>query len=133
MKKIAIFLVLNYIFTNYTFASTPLWTFTPLTPTSVSVTSSTSVYVDYLITNHGSITHNIALQPFPFSVRTINPFDCGKVFTLEPNQSCILSIFVDGAEIGKNFQFGPVLCEVGSQDLCYIPSPKDVLTVIFVS
>lgn len=131
MKKTSIFLVLNYIFTTYIFASTPLWTFTPLTPTTVSITSSTSVYVDYLITNHASITHNISLQPFPFSVRNSDPFDCGKVFTLEPNQSCILSIFVDGAAIDKNFQFGPMLCEVGSQELCYIPSPQDILTVIF--
>ncbi len=131
MKKYILLWLLNLFLVNNILASTPLWTFTPLTPTSVYVTPNTITDVRYLITNQSSETHTIALQPFPFRVTSILPNSCGEVFTLGPNESCILAIFIAGLELSASYIGGPTICESSGILLCYTPSEADVLTVIF--
>lgn len=132
MKKCILIWLLNIMCINCTFASTPLWTFQPLTPTTVSITPYSIVNVDYLVTNQSSETHTIAIQPFPFEITKVDPLSCGSVFTLEPNKSCILNVLIKGFLVSDSFRGGPVLCEDGTQVLCYIPSKENILTVIFL-
>jgi len=131
MKKFFLIWIFNVILTNNLYASTPLWIFTPLTPTTISIDAFEIKFIDYLITNKSSITHNISIQPFPFKVIDAGPFSCGEEFTLEPNKSCVLSFIVRGQFLKNSFRGGPVLCETGIPELCYKPSQKDILTVIF--
>lgn len=131
MKNLFLIWMLNIILTNCTYASTPLWTFTPLTPTTISIRPLEVKFIDYLITNQSSITHTLSIQEYAFPVVTSGEFNCGSLFTLQPNQSCILSFYIHGLPVDSSYRGGPVLCESGSQDLCYRPSEQDILTVIY--
>lgn len=131
MKKHILLTILILSLTNGVLAATPVWTFTPLSPTTISIDPFQIKNIDYLITNQSSISHTIAIQPYPFEITNLGPFSCGEVFTLLPNKSCILSVLIKGFAVTDSFKGGPILCEVGSKFLCYTPDADDVLTVIF--
>jgi len=52
-------------------ASSPLWTFTPLTATTVSVAPSETATIAYRITNQSPKTHTLTMRPIN-GVRQIN-------------------------------------------------------------
>lgn len=131
MKKFIWLLCLVLFFTKNIFASTPLWTFKPLSPTTITILPFQIKYIDYLITNESFTTHTLSIQPYPFEITKLEPLSCGETFTLNPNESCILNVLIKGFSIVDSFTGGPILCEAESELMCYTPSQKDILTVIF--
>ncbi len=55
---------------------------------------------------------------------------CGNPFTLSGGASCILSILVNGSELGQPITNGPVVCDAQSPLQCYQPAPTNALQVM---
>lgn len=133
MRNVILSTIFFALFISKSQASTPLWTFTPLTPTTVTVTILIPDHtVIYRLTNQSRTTHNLVWQPIPFTRQiTVLPGDCQTVSTLGYLESCNLRILVEGSAFRESFRGGPVVCELGSQAQCYQPEENDVITVIY--
>ncbi|MBV8802134.1 MAG: hypothetical protein JO131_04065, partial [Gammaproteobacteria bacterium] len=111
-------------------ASTPLWTFTPLTPTTISVPANSSANVQYQITNQSTQLHTLLMQDIIGVTQiTTGAGICTNPFVLTAHNSCILSLKIDGSKISSGNTNGPVVCEQGNILQCYKPSPSDTLNV----
>jgi hypothetical protein len=128
--KHAIFVVLAFFVVSEALAGAPLWTFTPLTSTTVSVPSNGSATVQYLITNQSTKTHALAMLPITGVTQATNGSGvCGNPFTLSGHASCTLSLQIDGSQVQAGSTNGPILCQQGSSLECYRPSALAVLTL----
>lgn len=131
MKKI-ILTTLSFICANNIFATTPVWTFEPLTPTNITINRSENKTISYRVTNNSRVTHNLVRQASPnIQTVTAGPGTCQSVFRLAYNESCILQLLVVGFGIQQNIKGGPIVCEADSQTMCYRPEEKDIITVIY--
>lgn len=126
MKNI-LTLILFFV-TISSYAGTPVWTFTPLTPTTASVPANASATIKYIVTNQSNKTHTLNMKPISGVVQvTIGTGVCGNSFTLQANQSCTLSLQAIGSEFNKPVNGGPIVCQQGSSLECYQPSAANVL------
>ncbi|KTD19013.1 COG1470 family protein [Legionella jordanis] len=112
------------------FAGTPLWTFSPLTATTVSVSPSGTALIQYLITNQSRKTHTLSMTPIP----GVNPIlsganGCPNPFILGYQQSCVLTLQVVGSTLQGNVVGGPKVCSQGNPLQCYQPSPGQTLNI----
>jgi 6-phosphogluconolactonase (cycloisomerase 2 family) len=109
----------------------PTWTITPLTTTTVSVSSNMTATVSYLVTNQSKKSHTLSLSPVPgITQTTLGTHTCGTVFTLPgKGTSCTLSLLVDGNQVMTGSANGPVICEQGHNQQCYRPAAADVLNI----
>ncbi|WP_028389248.1 DUF4369 domain-containing protein [Legionella fairfieldensis] len=115
-----------------THASTPLWTFTPLTPTTISMTNQESTVVQYNITNQSKKTHTLELVPISGIHQITAPGNCPHPFVLGYQQSCVLSLQINGHILNGNIVGGPAVCQQGNHLQCYQPSLPDVLKISIV-
>lgn len=113
-------------------AASPLWTLTPLTPTTISVANNATATVSYLVTNQSLKTHTLAMQPIkgvtPLAT-VFAPNTCTNPFVLAGRASCVLSLQIDGSQTNSKIQDGPIVCQVGSSLQCYRPSAANILNV----
>jgi len=123
-----LFLLMSLV-VQITYAGKPVWTFEPLTPTTVSVPVNQTVNVQYLVTNQSSLTHTLVMQPITGVTQITGPGLCSSDLTLASKASCTLSLAVDGALVASGDTKGPVLCEQGSELLCYRPASANTLNV----
>lgn len=80
--------------------------------TLVMIPANRQTYVKYKVTNHTSVTRTLTMVPIPnVSQSTQNQSDCSNPFTLAPNQSCNLTLYVNGALQQANYSGGPVICK----------------------
>lgn len=115
-------------------AGTPLWTFTPLTATTVSLPANGHVTVQYRVTNQSNKTRELRLRPLPAVTQvTTGPGVCGESFILAPQASCTLSLRVDGAQLTQPISDGPVVCTGSSALQCYRPALGNELRVTQVA
>lgn len=111
-------------------AGTPLWTFEPLTATTISVPSNATAMVQYRVTNQSSRTHTLTVQPIPgISQITAGLGVCGSPFVLPSKTSCNLSLQVTGSQLNGQVIGGPVVCQQGSTNQCYRPSEANILRI----
>ncbi len=111
-------------------ASVPLWIFTPLTATTITVLSDNTATVQYRLTNQSSRSHTLAMNNITGVTQITTGADvCGNPFTLSGKSSCILTLQVSGEQAITGNTNGPVVCEQGSQLQCYQPSPSDILNI----
>lgn len=112
-------------------AGIPVWTFRPLTATTVSVPSNGSAIVRYKITNQSSRLHTLHMQPIEgITQLTTGLGVCGNPFVLAvKNASCTLSLQINGNQLTKPISNGPVVCEQKKQLECYRPSAKESLHI----
>lgn len=110
-------------------AGSPLWTFTPLTATTVSVLPSQSSTVQYQITNQSQKTHTLQMSPIQGITQVTTAGNCSSPFTLAYKQSCTLTLQVNGNLLQGNVNGGPDVCESTSRLQCYRPSQADVLNI----
>lgn len=110
-------------------AGVPLWTFTPLIATTISVPENGFVTVKYRVTNQSRKTHELRLQALPAvtQLTTGTVGVCGESFILAPQASCTLSLRVDGSQLTQPISRGPIVCTGGSALQCYQPAVADVL------
>ncbi len=115
------------------YAASPLWTFMPLTLTSISLpgNQTTPVFISYKVTNQAKKTHTLIMNPIPgITQETSESGSCPNPFTLNSQQSCTLSLRVIGAKLPGNVFGGPVVCQQGSTLQCYQPSLGNSLRII---
>ena len=112
-------------------AGSPVWTFTPLTATSLSVQRNSTATVQYLVTNQSSKSHNLVMTPIKGIAQTMTGVGiCSNPFTLpSKGSSCTLSLQIQGSQLTHSITGGPVVCEQGSTMQCYQPGPSDVLNI----
>ena len=115
---------------NLVHAGSPVWTFTALTPTSLSVPSNGTAVVQYTVTNQSRKTHTLVMNTIPGISQDTSGGYCKNPFVLGYQQSCKLSVQITGSQLTGNVNGGPVVCEQASQGLqCYQPSAANVLNV----
>lgn len=112
-------------------AASPVWSFTPLTATSISVPGNGSAIVQYLVTNKSAKSHSLVMTPITGITQiTSGAGICSNPFTLPTRgSSCTLSLLVQGSQLTQSISDGPIVCQQGSTLQCYKPSPSDVLKI----
>src|SRR3990167_2352567 len=122
------FLLLSITAVSY--ASAPLWTFTPLTATTVSVPSNDTATVQYTITNQSSRVHTLSMQSIQGITQITTGLGiCGNPFVLTGKASCTLSLQVNGSQLSSPINDGPIVCEQGSTLQCYRPAVANILHI----
>ena len=125
MKGIALFSVLATAH-----ASTSLWTFTPLTPTTVSVPSNDTATVQYTVTNQSSRVHTLSMQAIQGITQITTGLGvCGNPFVLTGKASCTLSLQINGSQLASSVIDGPIVCEQDSALQCYRPVAANILHI----
>lgn len=112
-------------------AGSPVWTFTPLTATSISVPRNSTATVQYLVTNQSAKSHSLVMTPITSITQTTTGVGiCSNPFTLSSKgSSCTLSLQVQGSQLTHSITDGPIVCEQGSTLQCYKPSPSNILNI----
>lgn len=136
MKKFAFIKIMMVIVSTITmmtlsYAGTPLWTFTPLTPTSISVPGNGTATVSYQVTNQSPLPHTLVMTPIRGVTQIVAGVGlCGNPFTLSTQgASCTLMLQINGSQIINGFTNGPQVCQRGSSLQCYRPSVDDILNI----
>lgn len=112
------------------YAGSPVWTFTPLTATTLSVPSNDTATVQYTVTNQSSRVHTLSMQSIQGIAQTTTGLGiCGNPFILTGKASCTLSLQVNGSQLTSPINDGPIVCEQGSSQQCYRPASSDILHI----
>ena len=117
-------------------AGSPLWKFTPLTPTTLSVPSNSTATVQYRVTNQSPAPHTLMMVPITGITQTTTAGHCPNPFTLSGgNPSCTLTLLVTGSALNADINAGPKLCQQGpngkpSPLQCYRPSKSNRLSIM---
>ncbi|CEG58519.1 WD40/YVTN/BNR-like repeat-containing protein [Legionella fallonii] len=113
----------------------PLFAISPLTFTTIPVSSNGTAIVQYTVTNQSSRSHTLTMVSNTSAVTQItSPGNCPKIFTLPAQQACTLTLQVNGNQIHSPVSGGPKICQLGpdgkpSPLLCYQPSDKNILNI----
>ncbi|WP_131783575.1 hypothetical protein [Legionella gresilensis] len=110
-------------------AGTPLWTFTPLTPTKITVPVSSTATVQYQVTNQSKRVHTLVMTPIPGITQVTTAGHCPLVFVLGYQQSCLLTLFIESSSLSGNVIGGPVVCDQANPLQCYRPSQANSLKI----
>ncbi len=136
MKKIiAFFFYITFLIPAYALAAAPLFTFTPLTNTTIQLPVNRIATIQYTVQNQSPKTHVIVMRPIRGITQLTSAGNCPNPFTLVGKQSCQLTLQVNGSQIGAAGVYGgPVLCQSGTNGqpnslLCYQPSLANSLHV----
>ncbi len=128
--KNKILIVLLSIVPILSYADSPVWTFTPLTATTLSVPSNDTATVQYTVTNQSSRVHTLSMQSIQGIAQTTTGLGiCGNPFILTGKASCTLSLQVTGNQLTSPINNGPIVCEQGSSLQCYRPASSDILHI----
>jgi hypothetical protein len=111
-------------------ASIPMWTFTPLTATSLTVFTGTSATVQYTVTNNSKRTHTLVMLPLTGITQVTSAGNCTNPFTLSYQQSCTLTLQINGSALQGNIVAGPEVCDQNSSLQCYQPTQALSLNII---
>ncbi|KTD53680.1 protein with a bacterial immunoglobulin-like domain protein [Legionella santicrucis] len=117
--------------------SKPTFSIVATTPTQVIVPSTGAVKVHYQVTNNTKLTRTLTMVPIKgISQNTSGLENCKSPFTLAPNQSCLLSLQLNGNELPASYLGGPMVCKTnGPKDpspspfLCSRPSAESILSI----
>lgn len=112
------------------FAGTPLWTFDPLTATTIAVPANSVAMVQYRVINQSSKPHTLTMQPIQGITQITTGLNlCGNPFVLRGKNSCILSLQINGSQLNGSITDGPVVCQQGNLNQCYRPSSVNILRI----
>ncbi len=128
---IGILLLLIVINPRVVVAAEPLWSFAPLTPTTVVVPIDGEVTVSYAVQNNSTRLYQLQLTPIMgVSQVTLGSGRCGSPFALLANESCILELRIIGSGVAPSgIHAGPVVCNAMNPLQCYQPSAANTLDV----
>lgn len=114
-------------------AAKPIFSLEPTTPTSMFLPANSAEIVQYKVTNHTQKSRTITMRPIAGVAQTAE--GCSNPFTLAPQQSCLLTLLINGSAIPTHLRGGPVVCQTlgtgntPSPYLCARPEAVDVLDV----
>ncbi len=114
---------------GFIYAGSPVWTFLPLGATTISVSTSGTATIQYQVTNHSKKTHVLKMRGITGISQNTTPGNCANPFTLGYQQSCTLTLTLDGSSLQGSVAGGPVICQQGNALQCYQPSPSDALNI----
>lgn len=114
--------------------SKPVFNITPTTPTSFLLPANSSETVQYSVTNQTRVSRTLTMQPIAGVIQTSE--GCTNPFVLAPQQSCLLTLQINGSQIPSNISGGPIICKTqgpGNNNpdpfLCSQPAPENILSV----
>ena len=82
------------------------------TPTAITVPANRHAFIQYKVTNNTAVTRTFTMLPIPNVTQlTSDNSQCTNPFTLANNQSCNLTLYVEGALQNANYSGGPVICK----------------------
>tara|TARA_R110002126_G_scaffold123850_1_gene265728 strand:+ start:1209 stop:2489 length:1281 start_codon:yes stop_codon:yes gene_type:complete len=110
-------------------AGSALWTYTPLTETTITVASNETATIQYTVTNQSMVPHTLEMTPIPGISQTTTAGHCASSFTLGYHESCTLTLVVTGSALSGNVSGGPKTCEQGNSLQCYQPNLEDLLNI----
>lgn len=132
-QALRLFLIINLLtWVTLSSAGTPLWTFTPLTTTTLSLVTTATDTIQYQVTNQSSKAKNLKLLPTFGLTQTSS---CYLMPKGQAGSSCILTLLVDGSTLPKKgLHQGPSLCQSNTDgspnpNQCYQPNAADVLNI----
>lgn len=103
-------------------AGVPLWTFSPQTPTSITVVKGRSAQVIYTVQNQSTRPNRLMMKPIPGVVQS-------SACELAPKGSCTLTLNINGSALTGDVVGGPELCQQGNALQCYQPNPENSLRI----
>lgn len=136
---LALWFVINVLLSGFSVslhAGAPLWRFTPLTATTLTIPADASATVQYIVTNQSRKTHSLAMKSIPATHQiTTGAGICGNSFVLGYQQSCTLTFEINGSLLQRDLIGGPVVCQTSSGDIpnptaCYQPSLNNQLNIM---
>ena len=110
-------------------AGTPVWTFTPLRSTTISMSTTDTATIQYLVTNQSRKTHVLEMRGISGISQNTTSGHCPNPFILDYHESCRLTLTVNGSSLQGSVTGGPVVCEQGNALQCYQPSSSDALNI----
>lgn len=129
LKRILTFLCSVFMMTPV-FAATPLWTFEPLTATTIAIPTNSTALVQYRVTNQSARPHTLTMQPGQGMTQITTGLNvCGNPFVLRGKSSCTLSLQINGSTLNAPVMDGPVVCQQGNKNQCYRPSSANILRI----
>ncbi|MDR3443476.1 MAG: hypothetical protein P4L65_10750 [Legionella sp.] len=111
------------------YAGTPLWTFAPLSATTITVPTNDTRTVRYQVTNQSKRSHILMMQSIPGITQVTTAGNCSNPIVLGSLQPCILNLTIDGSALTGNVTGGPIVCQGGSPNQCYQPSSANSLNI----
>ncbi|RAP38003.1 hypothetical protein B1207_03170 [Legionella quinlivanii] len=113
------------------YAGMPVWTFTPLTQTALTVAVNDTATVQYQITNQSLRPHTLIMRPIPGVSQVVSsPWDCPGTMWLGYQQSCILNLRIHGGALQGSINGGPILCDMGNPLRCSEPCAGEQLNIL---
>lgn len=129
MHRMVAFLWSGFMITTAC-AGAPLWSFEPLTATTIAVAANDTAVVQYRVTNQSSKPHTLIMQPIQGITQINTGLNvCGNPFVLRGKSSCILSLQINGSQLNSPVTDGPVVCQQGNLNQCYRPSRANILRI----
>ena len=127
--------ILLSCFSGNLYAGAPMWTFSPLTATTVTVPVRSTATLQYTVTNHSRKTRTLAMKPIG-AIKQITSGNgvCANPFVLGYLKSCTLTLEIDGSLLPESIVGGPVVCQTTSRNTpnpnqCYQPGVSDQLNI----
>ena len=109
--RVIIFLLTLYVISGHA-ATQPKFSIKATTATAITIPANRHGYIQYTVTNHTTITRTLTMKPIPHVIqRTGEDEQCGNPFTLAQNQSCTLTLYIDGASLKSKYVGGPIICK----------------------
>lgn len=110
-------------------AGMPLWTFIPLTQTTLTLAANDTATVRYQVTNQSKKTYRLATNILAGVTQVTTTGNCPASFVLGYQQSCVLTLSIHGSALNANINGGPIVCNEGNPNQCYQPSAADCLHI----
>jgi len=120
----------------------PKFLLTPTSTTTVNLPANGAVTLQYRVTNKTDITRTLTMKPVQgVTVVTSGSGVCANPFTLSHNDSCLLTLTIDGSQVSSSgIHGGPVVCKTQSASnarpdpfLCSQPPKDDILNINIAS
>ncbi|MDR3442429.1 MAG: fibronectin type III domain-containing protein, partial [Legionella sp.] len=113
------------------YAGAPLWTVKPLplTATTLNISANGIATVKYQVTNQSRKSHLLVMTAIPGITQVTTAGDCPSPFNLAYQQSCTLTLQVNGSSLTGNVIGGPIVCQQGNTMQCYRPGPMHQLNI----
>lgn len=137
-KQFIVFIAAFISMTSLYATTQPKFTLIPTTPTTINVVTNQTATVIYTVTNTTQITRELTIKPLAAGITqtTTGNGVCSNPFTLAHNQSCSLTLQINGSQLPSKVTGGPVVCSTmgygdNSPDpfLCSQPSQSDILNI----
>lgn len=130
MNFIKILSLLFLFLSEALFASKAIYSITPLDSPIVNVPANFRNHITYRILNQTSQTQTLSFQDHTGLTQLVQEGFCTNPFTLGPNESCNLSLYVDGNVITESTTLkAPKVCKLNSDFFCSFPESANWIQV----